>query len=94
MKKINASQLIDEWGAKTGQVSAMAKRNYHALTTLITEYLQKGDSVQLSGFGTFSVKEMKATIRRNPRNSELVELPAWKKPKFVAGSTFKEAIKN
>ena len=48
--------------------------------------LKRSDSVELRGFGRFSVKTQKASIRRNPRSGQKVAVPEkkvirWKQSK-------------
>ena len=62
---------------------------------LITEALGNGDRVVLRNFGTFTVKEVKAKIGRNPKNpSKDVPIPARNVVKFKVGKTLKEAAAN
>ena len=59
---------------------------------LIIESLGKGDRVVLRNFGTFSVKEVKAKIGRNPKDhGKDVPIPARSVVKFKVGKTLKEA---
>ena len=52
----------------------------------------QGESVQLIGFGTFSVKERAAREGRNPRTGEGVKIKAAKAPAFKAGKALKEKV--
>jgi len=52
----------------------------------IKRALRRRDSVELRGFGRFSVKTQKASIRRNPRTGQKVAVPekkviSWKMSK-------------
>jgi len=52
----------------------------------IKRALKRGDSVELRGFGRFSVKIQKSSIRRNPKTGEKVAVPekkviSWKMSK-------------
>ena len=52
----------------------------------IKRALRRGDSVELRGFGRFSVKTQKSSIRRNPKTGEKVAVPEkkvirWKQSK-------------
>ena len=52
----------------------------------IKRSLRHGDSVELRGFGRFSIKTQKASIRRNPKTGEKVAVPekkviSWKMSK-------------
>jgi DNA-binding protein HU-beta len=54
--------------------------------------LQKGDKVQITGFGVFEVKKREAHIGRNPRTKENIEIPETLVPQFKAGKALKEAV--
>lgn len=59
---------------------------------LITEALGNGDRVVLRNFGTFTVKEVKAKVGRNPKNpAKNVPIPPRNVVKFKVGKTLKEA---
>jgi DNA-binding protein HU-beta len=58
----------------------------------ITDSLQKGDAVTLSGFGTFAVKARAARTGRNPRTGEAIQIGASKVPGFKAGKGLKDAV--
>ena len=52
----------------------------------IKRALRRGESVELRGFGRYTVKAQKASIRRNPRTGEKVAVPekkviSWKMSK-------------
>ena len=52
----------------------------------IKRALRRGDSVELRGFGRFSVKTQKSSIRRNPKTNEKVAVQEkkvirWKQSK-------------
>ena len=51
----------------------------------ISEALEKGDRVELRGFGAFSLRERKARIGRNPRTGESVNVAAKTIPFFKMG---------
>ena len=58
----------------------------------ITLALERGDKVQIVGFGTFKVKARKAQTVLNPRTGEPMKIPAYKLPTFTAGKTIKTAV--
>ena len=58
----------------------------------MTAALVKGEKVQLSGFGTFEVKEREARIGRNPHTKESIEIPATKVPVFKASKALKDTV--
>lgn len=58
----------------------------------IASALRSGDTVRIVGFGNFQVAHRKASMGRNPRTGEAIQIPASKIPKFKAGKALKEAV--
>jgi len=89
---MNKNELIEGISAKTGLSKADAGKGLVALTDIISEALQKGESVSLIGFGTFEVRERSARTGRNPRTGEELKIKAAKVPAFKPGAALKGAI--
>jgi DNA-binding protein HU-beta len=89
---MNKSDLIDAIAESTGLTKADAGRALDATTDSIAAALQKGQSVSLVGFGTFSVKHRAARQGRNPRTGESITINASNTPGFKAGKAFKDAV--
>ena len=87
---------------KVDLVSAVAKQAelskkdaglaVEAVFDAISEALEKGDKVQLIGFGTFDVSEVAAREGRNPRTGETMKIAASKAPRFKAGKALKDRV--
>lgn len=58
----------------------------------ITLALQRGDRVELRGFGAFSVRKRKARIGRNPRTGETVSVEAKTVPFFRPGKELRARV--
>ena len=58
----------------------------------ITGALQRGDRVELRGFGAFSVKSRPARIGRNPRTGDPVAVPEKFVPFFKTGKDLRERL--
>ena len=86
------TQLIAQIAAETGISKKTVAEVYEGLYNNVCEALAKGDSVTLSGFGVFSVKEKAAYTARNPKTNEPVEMPASKRLSFAASKVLKEKI--
>ena len=54
--------------------------------------LKKEESVQLVGFGTFSLSHRKATTGRNPKTGEPIQIKARNAVRFKVGKKLNEAI--
>lgn len=88
MKKELAASIAE----KTGLTKKDSEAALNAVVEAITEALAKGESVQLTGFGTFAVKERAARTGLNPQTKATIEIPAAKVPGFKAGKALKDAI--
>ncbi|MFY7967218.1 MAG: HU family DNA-binding protein, partial [Polynucleobacter sp.] len=52
----------------------------------------KGNTVQLIGFGSFSLGSRAARMGRNPKTGEAIKIAASKTIKFSAGKSFKDTV--
>ncbi|OOS02343.1 DNA-binding protein HU-beta [Moraxella cuniculi DSM 21768] len=89
---MNKSELVDNIASLAGLTKDQATKALNAFTESVQDALQRGDSVTLVGFGTFSVKERQARTGRNPKTLETIEIPASKVPSFKAGKGLKDAV--
>ncbi|WP_255327222.1 MULTISPECIES: HU family DNA-binding protein [unclassified Luteimonas] len=89
---VNKSELIDQVADKAGLSKADAGRALDAVIDAVTAALKRGDSVNLVGFGSFSVKARAARTGLNPRTKEPLQIPASKNPVFKAGKALKDAV--
>ena len=60
----------------------------------IVAALERGDRVELRGFGAFSVKERPARTGRNPRTGEPVSVEQKFVPFFKTGKELRERLNN
>lgn len=89
---MNKTELVAVVAAKTGMTKKDAERALSATFEAVTESLVKGDKVQVSGFGTFEVKDREARVGRNPRTKESIEIPATRLPVFKASKALKDTV--
>lgn len=89
---MNKSELIDAVAVGADISKASASRAVDAMVEAVTEALKKDDTVNLVGFGTFSVRERAARTGRNPRTGETIEIKAAKIPGFKPGKALKDAV--
>jgi|TARA_B110000438_G_scaffold13375_1_gene12932 nucleoid DNA-binding protein len=54
----------------------------------IADALCEGKNIEIRGFGMYKVAKRKARIGRNPRNSELVQIPEKKAIKWKISKAF------
>jgi DNA-binding protein HU-beta len=89
---MNKQELVDAVAAKTGTTKAEAAETLDALISTITTAVTQGDTVQLIGFGSFSMGARAARVGRNPATGAEIQIPAAKTVKFTAGKAFKDAV--
>jgi DNA-binding protein HU-beta len=83
------SDLIERLAGKADMTRPRAEELLDFLLNDVTEALKKGEKVNISGFGTFTVSNRKARTGRNPKTGEPIEIPASRSAKFKAGKTLK-----
>ena len=54
--------------------------------------LKDGDKVEIRGFGSFTVRERESREARNPKNGEIVRIPAKRTPFFKTGKELRERV--
>jgi integration host factor subunit beta len=58
----------------------------------IAKALQKGDKVEVRGFGSFTIRERESRDARNPKSGEIVKISAKRTPFFKTGKELKERV--
>ena len=89
---MNKTELIEKVAQTTDMNKTSATRAVEAALDIIANTLRGGDSVTLSGFGTFTVTDRAPRTGRNPRTGEPIPIAASKNPKFKAGKGLKDAV--
>lgn len=89
---MNKTELVAAIAEAAGITKADASRALQALLETVTTAMSKGDSVSLTGFGTFSVAERAARTGRNPSNGKSLKIAAKKVAKFKAGKGLSQAV--
>ncbi|AZV58800.1 HU family DNA-binding protein [Clostridium sp. AWRP] len=89
---MNKSELI----AGIAEKSKLTKKDVEAalkgFIESVEETLEKGEKVQLVGFGTFETRKRAERIGRNPRTKEEIKIPESTVPVFKAGKEFKDRV--
>ena len=58
----------------------------------LVEALNRGEKIELRGFGSFRVRQRSSRRGRNPKTGEAVDIPAKRIPYFKPGKELKELI--
>ena len=76
-------------GMKRDDADAVVNTIFDALSHALTE---RGDRVEIRGFGSFRVSERKAREGRNPKTGEVIQIPAKRVVQFRAGKQLNHII--
>ncbi len=85
---MNKAQLIEALTDRLGDKKA-AGAAVDGLVDVIVRTVNKGEKVNITGFGVF---EKRARAARNPRTGETVKVKKTNVPAFRAGTTFKDVV--
>ena len=88
---MNKSDLVSAIADNSGLSKADAARALDATTSAITGALSKGDSVAITGFGSFLVRARAARSGRNPQTGATIQIKASNVAAFKAGKALKDA---
>jgi len=90
---MNKGELVDAIANDAGLSKADAGKALNAFVSNVTGSLKKGNSVQLIGFGTFSISNRAARSGRNPQTGATIQIKAKKVAKFKAGKALADTVK-
>jgi integration host factor subunit beta len=89
---MNKANLIKQVSEKTNIELKAAKVIVDTFFDAMRESLEKGDRIEIRGFGTFVVRHYGAYKGRNPKTGEIVHVPPKKLPYFKVGREMKKLI--
>lgn len=89
---MHKTDLIDTTARATGLSKADTARTLDAALDVICKALAAGDTVALTGFGSFAVTAKAEREGRNPKTGEPVVIAAHNSVKFKAGKNLKDAV--
>ena len=89
---MNKTELVAAIAEKTELSKKDSEKALKAFIDVVSEELQKGEKIQLVGFGTFEVVERAAREGRNPLTGAKMKIKASKAPKFKAGKALKDIV--
>jgi integration host factor subunit beta len=86
------AELVDE----VSRVSDLTKKHSEVIVETvfrsIIAALQRGEKIELRGFGSFRLRQREPRNGRNPKTGDTVDVPPKKVPYFKPGKELKELI--
>lgn len=89
---MNKAQLIDSIAAETGMSKKDTEAFIDSFVSTVKNSVQRGDDVQLVGFGAFKRVAKSARKCRNPLTGDIIKVPAKKVVKFYPGKAFADQV--
>lgn len=89
---MNKNELIRAMANNAGITLKDASIALDSLIGAITDGLKKGEKIQISGFGSFEIKEKPERDGFNPKTGEQIRISATKIPAFKFGKAYKDSF--
>ena len=81
--------IVDRVVNRTGLSQTKAAIAVETVVETMKRLLERGERIELRGFGVFSIRPRKTGIGRNPRTGEEVVIPPGKAIRFKPGKNLK-----
>jgi integration host factor subunit beta len=89
---MNKAKLIEKVSERVQIPSNAAKVIVDTLFDSMRESLEKGEGIEIRGFGSFVVRQYGAYKGRNPKTGKTVDVPPKKLPFFKVGKELKGRV--
>ena len=89
---VSTGQVIDDVAERTGLSKTDVKKAVQAVVEVMRERLGNGERVQISGFGSFDVRDRAAREATNPRTKEKIQVAASKAVGFRPATSLRERV--
>ena len=89
---MNRIDLVKQVSEKNKIQLTVAKVIVNTIFNGMSESLEKGERIEIRGFGTFVVRHYRAYKGRNPKTGGIVDVPPKKLPYFKVGKELRELV--
>jgi integration host factor subunit beta len=86
------ADLVEQVAKEAEMTKKDAEQLVEIIFDSITDSLNKGEKIELRGFGSFRVRERNSRMGRNPKTGDAVAIPAKRVAYFKPGKDLKELI--
>lgn len=91
---LNKAEFFSFVSERSGIPRYKLRDAFDAIADGILEAIRTGETVQINGFGVFTVKLRKKRKGRNKWTGELINVPSKKYPYFSPGTLFQKALED
>jgi integration host factor subunit beta len=89
---MNKAKLIKKVSERMNIEPKAAKVIVETIFDEMRESLQKGERIEIRGFGSFALRQYGAYKGRNPKTGEIVDVSPKKLPHFKVGKELKDLV--
>jgi integration host factor subunit beta len=86
------SQLIEAVSKRTNITKSRAEIVVNCIFESMISALERGEGIEIRGFGSFTVRDYRSYNGRNPRTGKTVTVPKKRLPFFKVGKGLKSLI--
>lgn len=86
------SELIDAIAARAGMSRIRAEQVVETVFSSMVEAMERGDGIEVRGFGSFTIRPYKSYNGRNPKTGVPVQVSAKRMPFFKVGKELREIV--
>ena len=92
-KTVSKADLVQRVAEDLNMRKKDVKEVLDAMLDQVSASLDKGSKVQLTGFGTFEVRERKERTGVKPGTTDKIKIPSSKYPAFKPGKGLKDRVR-
>ena len=89
---MNKSELIEALSQDLNITPRQSSSILNIILEAMIEAMERGDDIEIRGFGSFNVKEYKPYVGRNPKSGQQIAVKPKKLPFFKVGKELKERV--
>jgi len=89
---VTKSELIEKISESLKLPAGKAEAIVNCVFDSMVKALERGEGIEIRGFGSFTVREYKAYEGRNPRTGETVHVAPKRLPFFKVGKDLRERV--
>lgn len=86
------AELIEELSESAAITRKHSEVIVEAVFSSISSALQRGEKIELRGFGSFRLRQRESRTGRNPKTGAGVVVPAKRVPSFKPGKALREML--
>ena len=89
---MNKAEFITHIADQHQCTKVEAEKVIDMFTSSVIDAIGQGKQISLIGFGNFTIGKIPARTGRNPRTGEVLQIAAYKQPRFKVGQKLKDAV--